>query len=51
MGLLPNVLRPLFQNHFALFWHPFMTILFLALLIRFVCRPAVSVAEPRPQPA
>jgi hypothetical protein len=39
MGLLPNVLRPLFGNHFALFWHPFMTAIFIATLARFTFRP------------
>lgn len=35
MGLLPTLLRPLFGNHFALFWHPVMMIVFLAMLIHF----------------
>jgi len=38
MGLLPNIVRPLFGNYFALFWHPFMTIIFLVLLGLFVWR-------------
>ena len=38
MGLLPNIVRPLFGNYFALFWHPFMTLVFLALLGCFVWR-------------
>jgi hypothetical protein len=38
MGLLPNMVRPLFGNHFALIWHPFMTLVFLALLGCFVAR-------------
>jgi hypothetical protein len=38
MGLLPNIVRPLFGNHFALFWHPVMTLVFLALLGCFVWR-------------
>jgi len=38
MGLLPNILHPLFGNYFALFWHPLMTILFLAALIHFISR-------------
>jgi hypothetical protein len=38
MGLLPNIVRPLFGNHFALFWHPSMTLVFLALLGGFVWR-------------
>ena len=32
MGLLPELLRPLFGNRFALAWHPAMTLVFLALL-------------------
>jgi alpha-1,2-mannosyltransferase len=38
MGLLPNLLRPLFGNYFALFWHPLMTILFLGALACFITR-------------
>ena len=38
MGLLPNLLRPLFGNYFALFWHPLMTILFLAVIVRVISR-------------
>ncbi len=38
MGLLPNIMRPLFGNYFALFWHPCMTLLFLASLILFISR-------------
>jgi hypothetical protein len=38
MGLLPNIVRPLFGNQFALFWHPFMTLVFLTLLGCFVWR-------------
>jgi hypothetical protein len=38
MGLLPNVVRPLLGNRFALFWHPFMALVFLALLGYFVGR-------------
>ena len=38
MGLLPNIVRPLFHNYFALFWHPFMTLVFVALLGCFVWR-------------
>jgi hypothetical protein len=36
MGLLPNMVRPLFGNYFALFWHPCMTILFIATLVHFI---------------
>jgi hypothetical protein len=42
MALLPNIVRPIFHNRFALFWHPFMTLLFLALLIQFVRRSAAA---------
>jgi len=44
MGLLPNFLHPLFGNYFALFWHPFMTIVFVAMLTHFVWRSAASGA-------
>jgi len=33
MGLLPNAVRPLFGNRFALAWHPAMTLGFLAILV------------------
>src|SRR5207247_11254184 len=36
MSLLPNLVRPLFGNHFALIWHPTMTLLFGILLTLFV---------------
>jgi len=42
MGLLPNILRPIFGNYFALFWHPCMTILFVAALIRFISQDGVA---------
>ena len=46
MGLLPNIVRPLFGNYFALFWHPFMTLVFLVLLGTFVWRwPAQQQAQ------
>lgn len=32
MGLLPELLRPLFGNRFALAWHPAMTLVFLAII-------------------
>jgi hypothetical protein len=51
MGLLPNIVRPLFGNHFALFWHPSMTIIFLALLSYFVWRLAPPADEPVTAPA
>jgi len=38
MGLLPNLLRPLFGNAFALVWHPAMTIGFLFILVWQVLR-------------
>lgn len=41
MGLLPNIVRPLFGNYFALFWHPFVTIVFVILLAHFTWQPAV----------
>jgi hypothetical protein len=47
MGLLPNVVRPLFGNNFALFWHPTMTIAFLGILIGFIWRREQPIAEPR----
>jgi hypothetical protein len=40
MGLLPNIVRPLFGNYFALFWHPFTTIVFVILLAGFIWRSA-----------
>ena len=33
MGLLPNVVRPWLGNHFALFWHPTMTLIFTGGLL------------------
>jgi hypothetical protein len=51
MGLLPNIVRPLFGNYFALFWHPFMTLVFVALLGCFVWRLAPRAEEPGPVPA
>ena len=44
MGLLPNIVRPLFGNYFALFWHPFMTILFLGMLLSLVRREGQPAA-------
>ena len=40
MGLLPNLVRPLFGNYFALFWHPFTTIVFVILIADFIWRSA-----------
>jgi hypothetical protein len=51
MGLLPNIVRPLFGNYFALFWHPFMTIVFLVLLGYFVWRLAPAAVKPGSAPA
>jgi len=51
MGLLPNIVRPLFGNYFALFWHPFMTLVFLGLLGYFVWRLAPRPAEAGTSPA
>jgi len=36
MGLLPNLVRPLLGNHFALIWHPTMTLCFGGMLTLFV---------------
>lgn len=38
MGILPNIVRPWFGNRFALVYHPSMTIIFLAMLITWLCR-------------
>jgi hypothetical protein len=38
MSLLPNLLRPVFGNYFALFWHPVMTTVFIVMLARWVGR-------------
>jgi hypothetical protein len=46
MGLLPNVVRPLFGNYFALFWHPCMAMIFLALLGWFVWSAEDKLNEP-----
>ena len=46
MGLLPNLLRPLFGNAFALAWHPAMTIGFLFVLAWQVLRPRRVLAMP-----
>jgi hypothetical protein len=48
MGLLPNILRPLFGNYFALVWHPLMTLLFLAALMRFISRAGGGKLCPHP---
>lgn len=51
MGLLPNLVRPLFGNHFALFWHPVMAILFLGVLTRVVAQAHSGPNELGAQPA
>jgi len=51
MGLGPNVVRPLFGNYFALFWHPFMTIVFLGWLGRVLWSSAPAPGESRELPA
>jgi len=45
MGCLPNLVRPLFGNHFALIWHPIMTLLFVILLATEIwrCKPSLSM--------
>jgi hypothetical protein len=48
MSLLPDILRPIFGNYFALFWLPFMTILFVAMLLQFISRSGEE--NPWPQP-
>jgi hypothetical protein len=40
MAFLPNLLRPLFGNRFALFWHPLMTLVFIVMLGGFLWRKA-----------
>jgi hypothetical protein len=51
MGLLPNLVRPLFGNHFALFWHPVMTILFLSILGWFIGQSTATANELGAEPA
>jgi hypothetical protein len=50
MGLLPSLFRPLFGNHFALFWYPAVTICFAAMLIYFRWR-IVAPVEAQATPA
>lgn len=38
MSVLPTLMRPWFGNSFALNWHPLMTIIFMAILLRFIAR-------------
>ena len=51
MGLLPNMVRPAFGNHFALFYHPLMAILFIALLADVARRSGGHVDASPVQPA
>ena len=46
MGCMPNLLRPLCGNAFALIWHPSMTAVFLVILARWVLQQ-----NPEPAPA
>lgn len=50
MGLLPNIVRPLFGNHFALIWHPVMTLIFLAILAWYLERSRSTSPALIPQP-
>jgi len=43
MGLLPEPLRPLFGNYFALAWYPAMTVGFLGVLVWMVLKEPASV--------
>ena len=38
MGCLPNLVRPVFGNNFALLWHPVMTAVFVGLLMGMLWR-------------
>jgi hypothetical protein len=51
MALMPNLLWPLFRNKFALFWHPLMTIFFVALLSFYFLRFENPSKEGTPQNA
>jgi len=48
MGLLPNLVRPLLGNSFALAWHPAMTIAFLSILTWQVTRSRSSAGDRKP---
>ncbi len=48
MGLLPELLRPVFHNSFALFWHPLMAFAFPVLLARFLWHAAPEATDPLP---
>jgi alpha-1,2-mannosyltransferase len=47
MGLLPNLLRPLLGNYFALFWHPTMTLIFLSV----ITWQLLGIGDSRPDPS
>ena len=50
MSLLPNLLRPVFGNYFALFWHPVMTAVFIGILIYWLlCMDSQVVCVPANQ--
>ena len=44
MGCLPNLVRPVFGNNFALLWHPVMTAAFVGLLLALVWRQKLPAA-------
>ena len=53
MGLLPNLVRPLFGNQFALIWHPTMVLIFCVLVALRIWRPidaGTDVGRPQPLP-
>ncbi len=43
MGLIPNIVRPWFGNHFALVWHPIMALLLLGWLMAVVLRTGLLI--------
>ena len=51
MGLLPNLLRPLLGNSFALVWHPVMTFGFLLMITWPLFRPREQGSDCSPLPA
>ena len=48
MGVLPELLRKYCGNSFALWWHPTMTVAFLALIVWRVFRPQHTESPLRP---
>ena len=50
MGLLPNLLRPLFGNAFALAWHPSMTLVFSVLILTALVLGGRSPLRVEPSP-